>query len=305
MSILVISFVFLGTFVYIPMSTIAALLVMVSIKMVATEHIVHMYATRVLHPKRCCAYFVSTRWKHDRIHFCLLLLSALVCVLEDTMMGILVGGAIALLIFAADMSAGHAELVLYKEGKRLRDIDARKLDANDLELELESDSLELGAHVLILTIPLSYRLWALACHLRFVTGDTIVYRFAAQLTYVNAATHQTRIAKLLDQRSMSTIVFDWKYVWCLDLDGVDALCEILKLLEAAKIRVLFCGVAHVGQVFAHHSFFGHKKEAGAVFLSAEEAVACHAEQRRHHEAQQLATSDSLAVVELTAAYTAV
>ncbi|TXI33658.1 MAG: SulP family inorganic anion transporter [Niabella sp.] len=101
-SILLISFVFLAYFKFIPMAVIAAILVNVAIRMIETEHFNKMY-------------------KHDKKSFILSMLVAFITVYEDPTVGILFGVAISLIIFVEKLSKGQYELIVNDINKKIAD----------------------------------------------------------------------------------------------------------------------------------------------------------------------------------------
>ncbi len=89
--IVLISFLFLGFFKYIPLAAIAAMLVFVSIKMVEKEHFTRMYRV-------------------DKKNFIVSLFVAFITIYEDPIVGLLLGATIGMLIFMEKISQGHFEL---------------------------------------------------------------------------------------------------------------------------------------------------------------------------------------------------
>ncbi|MBI5126796.1 MAG: SulP family inorganic anion transporter [Candidatus Taylorbacteria bacterium] len=88
----IISLVFLGTFKYIPLSVIAAILVFTSIRMIESHHFIRMY-------------------RYDKISFGLSLIVAFATLYWDPTIGILVGTAVSLLFFVEKISKGQFELI--------------------------------------------------------------------------------------------------------------------------------------------------------------------------------------------------
>jgi hypothetical protein len=64
-------------------------------------------------------------YKYDRTMLWITLLSAAVCIVFDTMAGILVGGLVSLLLFTDKMSEGHTEMQLNKGKKALSILDMK------------------------------------------------------------------------------------------------------------------------------------------------------------------------------------
>lgn len=58
-------------------------------------------------------------------------------------------------------------------------------------------------------------------------SDTIIYRFNGELTYINSLAHVERLKRL----NYENIVLSLKHTFYLDLDGLDALEEMIEDLE--------------------------------------------------------------------------
>lgn len=218
------------------MSTIAALLVMTAIKMVAMEHLKHMF-------------------HHDKKMFWISILSAATCVVMDTMAGIMVGGIVSLLLFTDQMSVGHTDIQLNKGARLLSSLNLVELDKgskrrpkNSSEMSLiNKDSEETEEF-----------------------GDTIVYRVTGQLTYVNSIAHVKRIKKLAkDHEGLKHVILSLRHLWYADLDGVDALQDMISALESKKIQVYIAGVVHetVKNALERHPFYQTKVSTGAVYAN--------------------------------------
>ena len=94
-SIIIISFLLLPFFKYIPMAVIASILVFVALRMVEIHHYINMY-------------------KNDFTSLVLALLVAGVTVYFDPIYGILFGASISLLVFMNKLSEGQFETTIYK-----------------------------------------------------------------------------------------------------------------------------------------------------------------------------------------------
>ena len=93
-ALLLIAKILLPFFSYVPMSTIAALLVLVAVRMIDYKHLSHL-------------------WTYERHHFVIAILTAFVCVFVDTMIGLVVGAVVSLLIYAKGIADGHVEIVIF------------------------------------------------------------------------------------------------------------------------------------------------------------------------------------------------
>lgn len=99
-AIIVISFIFLTWFRYIPMAVIASILVFVAIRMVEIEHLKHLF-------------------ENDKINFGFAIIVGLVTVYEDPIVGILLGIALSLFLFVDTMSKGHFKIGVNDENHSL------------------------------------------------------------------------------------------------------------------------------------------------------------------------------------------
>lgn len=111
--LLVISFGLLDLFRFVPMVTIASVLTVVGINMIDFGHFKHL-------------------WELDRFMFGVGILTAIVCIVEDTMMGLVVGSLISMLAFSGEVAVGHCEMLLTEGKNPVAFIDVAKLDAQKL-----------------------------------------------------------------------------------------------------------------------------------------------------------------------------
>ncbi|KKQ32714.1 MAG: Sulfate permease [candidate division TM6 bacterium GW2011_GWF2_37_49] len=88
---ILISFLLLGYFKFMPLAVVAAILTVVGIRMIEREHFVRMY-------------------KIDKKNFILAIIVALVTIFEDPIIGILLGVTLSMLIFMQKISHGQFEL---------------------------------------------------------------------------------------------------------------------------------------------------------------------------------------------------
>lgn len=214
--VMCIALFFLPTFKYLPLPIVAAILVHVAIRMVETEHFHHML-------------------KHDRFAFCLSLVVALVTIVEDPIIGILLGATVALLYFVNQLSKAQAEITVNKNKKvvsRVLGSDIKKI--------------------------------------KKLKGDVLVYRFAGQMTYVNAQSHIQMIREIHDTK---TLVLSFRNLFYVDVDGMDAIAEIIEELKRKDINVIVTGVGELLlPQFNKTSWFQEKKKKNKVFESTSDAL---------------------------------
>jgi SulP family sulfate permease len=185
-SILLISFLLLTTFKFIPMSVIAAILVFVAIRMVEIAEFKHMF-------------------KNDKSAFFLSLVVAIITVVEDPIIGIMVGTAISLIVFVNKLSEGQFELAVNNKEHVLHSNISR-----EDEIALLNDV------------------------------HTLVYTIKGQLVYINAQAHVNRFEHKLF--GTENIIIRLRELYFIDLDGVEALDEILEICKVKKINVYISGV---------------------------------------------------------------
>lgn len=188
LGILLISLILLGYFKYIPLATIASILVFVAIRMVEMEHF-------------------KTMWIHEKKSFVISIIVAIVCIYEDPIVGIVLGTVIALLLFMERLSHGHFELSLNdKKGIVKR--------YSNQELQDKVDDCE-----------------------------TLVYSIKGQLVYINAQSHTSRFSQNLN--GYKNVIIRLRELSFIDLDGVDALDEIIEIIHSQKRKVYLTGVSEI------------------------------------------------------------
>ncbi|HCM53273.1 TPA: hypothetical protein DIS57_04940 [Candidatus Wolfebacteria bacterium] len=171
----------------------------------------------------------------DKRVFGLSFVVAAITIIEDPIMGILFGSVIALLMFVNTLSWAQGEITVNKGGKIVG--------------RYRSDELEtLEEH-----------------------GDVLVYRFAGQLTYINAQGHLEALAQISDETKQ--VVLSFRNLFYIDIDGVDAVAEMIELLEQNGKTVYLSGVNRlVGAMVKRSGWYGHLKESGRIFESASQAL---------------------------------
>lgn len=208
-SIAVISFVLLTTFKYIPMAVIAAILVFVAIRMVEIKEIKHMFT-------------------HDKTAFVISIIVAFITVVEDPIIGILLGTVLSFLFFINKISEGQFEL-----------------NVNDSELKyvesLSSDD-----------------------KLKHVEDPhTLVYTIKGQLVYINAQSHLSRFEKNLN--GTKNLVLRMRELFYMDIDGVEALDKILEICDANNVNVYITGVNRfIGNILKNSENYNKLEESGHV-----------------------------------------
>jgi len=101
--------------------------------------------------------------------------------------------------------------------------------------------------------------------------NTVVYRISGQLTYINGLAHKRR---LLMFRSCHCIIISLRYLFYIDLDGLDALHEVIEELEREKKLILLSGVnLGVSALITKADWFLKMVSDGKVFATYIDALA--------------------------------
>lgn len=175
----------------------------------------------------------SRLFEFDQSSFWLAMLVAALTFGVDPMMGIFTGATISLLEFAQHLSRGQSELTLHKNQKLLARIPHHRLH------EFNDES------------------------------DVIVYRFAGELTYFNAKSHEDAFRKI----KADTLILSLRNLFYIDLDGLDILQEIIDHQEKAGKKVILTGASEfIAPLLEKAAWFRTKEQAGAVFASTTDAL---------------------------------
>lgn len=165
-----------AVFTYLPMAVIASILIFAALRMMELAHLKKL-------------------WKNSRKDFIVAILVAICMVGIDSVVGLLVGTALALLFFVEKLSEGHFEISLNSADKKMLD----RLYTSDED--------------------------------RFTdTAEIVVYSVKGELTYLNAEAHAERIKE--KEGLFSVIVFRMRELGYIDNDGIEVFEELLRHLEA-------------------------------------------------------------------------
>jgi SulP family sulfate permease len=213
--VLAVSFFLFSYFRFLPLAVIAAILVYTAVRMVEVDHLKNLY-------------------RFSKQDFYLTLLVALICIIEDSIVGLLAGAVIGLLIFVYKQSQGEHRVVINVKTK------GKQLEAKAYN---------------------SYK-QAIAKKLR---GESVaVYTFKGALVYINGQEHKTAIEELA--KTYKTIILRFRKVSVIDLDGVEVLDEIIHDLEEDGVKVYLCSInSTVKSMFGGSKLYLKLKEEGKVF----------------------------------------
>ncbi len=204
-------------FQYMPLAVIGAILVNVAINMIEFDHIKGMF-------------------KLDKVSFILLFVVAILTVVEDPIIGILVGSIISLLRFVSTISKSHAEItvVSYSEGKT-----SYRTNIQDY-LKSEQE------------------------------GDILCYRFAGELTYITAPVHLDYISQI---KGNKTVILSFRNLYFMDIEGLQNLSEIITHLENSGHTVAVSSISdNLKASFMQDDQYRKLYTIGLNFESANKAV---------------------------------
>ena len=214
--IALVSVIFISYFKYLPMAVVASILVYVAFRMVEAEHFKHIYV-------------------HNKSAFGLSIVVALITVIQDPIVGILVGSVISLLIFVNHFSKAQSEIIINKDRRMIAKIQTVKFN------EIEKHG-----------------------------GDVIVYRFAGQMNYINSQSHLENLSKI---NGAHTVVLNFRNLFYIDVDGLDSLKEIIEtmIVKGKKVIITSAG-PFIIPMLDREDWFSDMKRAGLVFNSTTEAL---------------------------------
>lgn len=214
--IALVSVVFISYFKYLPMAVVASILMYVAFRMVEAEHFKHIYT-------------------HNKSAFGVSIVVALITVIQDPIVGILVGSVISLLIFVNHFSKAQSEIIINKDKKMVAKIQTLKFN------EMEKHG-----------------------------GDVIVYRFAGQMNYINSQSHLENLSKI---NGAHTLILNFRNLFYIDVDGLDSLKEIIdSMKEKGKKVIISSAGPFIIPVLEREDWFEEMKRASMVFNSTTEAL---------------------------------
>ncbi|HBB37885.1 MAG: Sulfate transporter [Candidatus Magasanikbacteria bacterium GW2011_GWD2_43_18] len=203
-------------FAMLPMVVIASILVVVAIGMIERKHFIHLI-------------------ENEKTAFLLSLVVAIIVVLEDPIIGILIGTVIALLIFVNKISYGQTEVLLWKDG-------------NMTEALLKNDFLKKEV----------------------IDSDIVVYKISGTLTYINMPAHLEAVQKIKHNKY---VILSLRHSFYADIDGIDYLGEIIELLKRHNGKVLLAGInKEIEKLIYKEPFYQKKLVEGKIYKRTSEAI---------------------------------
>lgn len=176
-------------------------------------------------------------WKYERSGFFVALFVAVITIAIDPIVGILAGVSIALLIFVDRISKGHFKLKVNSVGEGIIDSDS------GVRLKKIKED-----------------------------GDVLLYTFQGKLCYVNAHSHIERFEHNL--KKYKSIILSLREIHFIDTDGIEALDEIIEIIESRGQRVLLSRINPDVLKLLEQLSAGYKtiKGKGLIFKKAEQAL---------------------------------
>ncbi len=224
--IAIIALFLLKYFTMLPLSIIAAILFSVAISMVDKKHFVYI-------------------WKNEKISFILAIFVTFVTLIEDPIIGILIGTAIALIIFINRISGAQTEILLWKGNKMTENILKNEFVKKDI-----------------------------------INSDIIAYKISGMLTYINMPEHLETIKKI---KGNKFVILSFRSAFYADIDGVNYLKEIIDILEKQNDNVFLSGVNREIEIYIKNEDFYKKKDSeGKIFKRTSAAINSIFEEKNHN-----------------------
>lgn len=166
-------------------------------------------------------------WKHEKKSFFIAIFVAFICIYEDPIIGILIGTVISLLLFIERLSQGHFEMTL-NDNKGI----VKKYTNKELQEKAED------------------------CH-------TLVYSIKGELVYINGQSHISRFEH--NMNGYQNVILRLRELSFIDLDGVDALDQIIEIIKSQKRNVYLSGVSTILEsMLSESEYFSDLKKNGFV-----------------------------------------
>ncbi len=174
-------------------------------------------------------------YKHDKKAFVLSFVVAGVTLVEDPIFGILIGAIIALLILVNHLSRAKCEIIINRGGEMVARLQTIKFN-------------EIETHC----------------------GDVVVYRFAGQMNYINSQAHIENLSKV---NGAHTVILNFRNLFYIDFDGIDALGEIINTNKAQGKKVIITSAGPlIIPALVKTKWYNDLKEQNLVFDSTTEAL---------------------------------
>ncbi len=176
-------------------------------------------------------------WHYERSGFYVALLVAITTIVEDPIIGILFGVALSLLIFVNHLSRGHFDLRVNKFEEGV----VKVISGEEIKDIVE-------------------------------TGDVLLYSIRGKLCYINSRAHVARFE--VNLRKYKHIILRLREVYFIDMDGVEALDEIIDIITSRGQQAIITSIdpGIVGLLEEMSSGYAKLKEQGLIFQKSENAL---------------------------------
>jgi len=176
-------------------------------------------------------------YRYQRSGFWISILVAAVTFYEDPIIGIIFGTALALLLFVERLSRGHFDIKL----NTFEDGIVRSISGDKLE-EIEENA------------------------------DVLLYSIKGKLAYINSRAHIDRFEQNLSKYKI--VILRLRSVYFIDLDGAEALDEIIEIIEKRGQKVCLTSINQNVADLLEQASINYKKLRGhgLVFTKATEAL---------------------------------
>ena len=176
-------------------------------------------------------------WHYEKSGFFISLFVAGITIVVDPIFGILSGVSISLLIFVNRISHGHFDLKVNKFNEGIIDSDS------GVKLKEIKDN-----------------------------ADVLLYSFRGKLCYINSRSHVERFE--VNLRKYKSIILRLREVHFIDTDGVEALDEIIDIIESRGQQVILSGIDQNALDLLEQLSHGYRKlkEKGLIFKKSEHAL---------------------------------
>lgn len=243
-SILIISVGLLPLFQYLLLPVVAAILINVAVKMLEVRELVHL-------------------WKTDKRNFGVMIAVIIIAIAKDPTYGLMAGILLSVLIFAHHNSKAFAEIEsrTAKERKRVTAQDY------DNELYFRAPFMNNTTLPFIKTETLATNTPPLPIHdednpmdpMDILTkGNILIYKVPSELTFLNGTAHAARTSKI--DRDYRAVIIDLRFVYFIDIDGCDALFEMIKEFKRTTNVVVVSGINHMVKPMLSRCHFFHDLE---------------------------------------------
>lgn len=173
-------------------------------------------------------------YKFDKTSCGLSLAVAVLCVVYDPLIGILAGSAVSLLFFVNYLSQAQGQIVVGDAHGEMERLQASEFDVDK------------------------------------TNANTLIYRFVGELNYMNAEKHKEFAHRINGEHH---IVLNFKNLFYVDIDGLEAIDEIVHELENRGKEVYLSGIAsQILPLFAKKTWFTKIEAKGYVVSGTSEAL---------------------------------